>query len=67
MRNVCATCDTPIKFVPYTCPDLPGKVFDTAHCVYRYLQAKTQRDQALQLQPVQEGDACQCSLCTDDP
>lgn len=66
-RIICATCDTPPKFVPYTHDQLPGKVFCSAHCVFRYLQAMEQTDQALQLQPaLQEADACTCALCIDD-
>lgn len=64
----CHTCDGTIKFVPYTHDQLPGKQWCCAHCVYRYLQAKQQHDQALQLQPlaIGESDECDCALCTDD-
>lgn len=68
-RVVCATCDTPPKFVPYTSDMFPDKVFCSAHCVFRYEQAKQQYDQSLRLQPlaIGESDECQCRLCTDDP
>ena len=68
MRIVCATCDAPPKFVPYSCDAFPGKTFCSVACLCRYEQAKRQHDQALQLQPVisEEADQCYCNLCLDD-
>lgn len=64
-ENRCSTCDGDIKFIPYRSAVLPGKMFCAAICLTRYLQAKSQHDRALQLQPVQEGDACECNICRD--